>query len=120
MLGIMIVLGRKVALIRDGVIALNKEEHPLLPDLIKIRNLLMYTLKRLGYILVVVSLRIYFKFVNLIKSAWENIKAKVKSKLEHNIDPSNPPQASVFLQKMSEYKMRIHSIKHRIKTEESE
>ncbi len=126
LLGITIMLGRKVVLIREGGALLqNADFHPLLPDLIKIKNWILASIKRLSLIVVVVYLRIYFRLVNFLKAKWENFKHKVSEKVtrhskSQNENTSNPREASGFLQMMSDYKRKLRNIKHRIKQEESE
>jgi hypothetical protein len=67
LLGIMIVLGRKVVLIRAGGASFDTQFHPLLPDLIKIKTWTLSGLKTVSYAVVVIYLRIYFRLINFLK-----------------------------------------------------
>lgn len=126
LVGITILLGRKVMLLRNGSAEVSGNGfHPLLPDMLRAREWTKQGLKKYGYLALAIIMRFYFKFVNFLKSRYEALKETIDAKLSKssNNTPENgtaEPEASGFLKMMSDYKHKIRNLKHRIKEEENQ
>lgn len=122
----MVLLGRKVTLLRSGADQINGDGfHPLLPDMLRVREWSKQGLKKYGYLLLAVVMRVYFRLVNFLKSRYEASKSAISAKFNKGAngiptDGVSQPEASGFMKMMSDYKHKIRNLKHRIKEEENQ
>ena len=121
LLGIMIMIGRKFVLLKNGQV-LTKEEEILLesPFLKECRRFTVKNVKKYGQVSLVVILRFYIRSMNSLKNKYEKIKIGVKNIAKKRNDGHLPEKIEVskFLKIISEYKRKIREIKHQIKKEE--
>ena len=120
LLGIIIMIGRKMRRALEGAAANLEEDHPLVPELQKIKDLAHRTARRLGYLSLVLLIRLHFKSSKLLREQYSEFKTKVKNRLmkEPGNEPGNSAPSSKFLKIVSEYKHKVRRIKHRIREEE--
>lgn len=123
LLGIMVMVGRKVVLLRNGVDVRNETPfHPLLPDMMRMRVWMMHAINKYGYLALVVILRLYFRFINFLKTKHSDIRIFVKTRIAKRTKTPDQKEAareaSGFLKMMSEYKHKVRNLKHKIKEEE--
>jgi len=123
LIGIVIMLGRKLVLVRNGLAESGEHFHPFVPDLIKIKYLTQKSVKRYGYLVLVATLRWHIRFSNLLKYQYQKIKTVLKEMTHKHITlqgdtPPETREVSGFLKMISEYKHKIRNIKHKIKEEE--
>jgi hypothetical protein len=117
-------IGRKLALVRSGgEISSIYHVHPFVPELQKIKNATLKNTKKLGYIIIYITLRFFIKSSNLIKNTSILIVEKLKNKFKKNKGSdsmSNPEKKEVsgYLKVISEYRHKIRKMKHIIKEEE--
>lgn len=121
-LGIALLIGRKVFALRGAGIE-NIGEIPFeVPDLQEIKIISSKKARRLGYVVLVISIRGYIRTSILLKKVGKNIYESAKNRLERNRFTKNPEEqreVSKFLKGISEYKEKIKRIKHRIIEEEN-
>lgn len=125
LLGIAIMIGRKLVLLQTGTIPARAENepHPFVPDLEKVKEVANRNAKRYGYLATVIVIRFYVRSSNFLKSKSRNIREKIKSLIEKNKNGENgqtagPQEVNKFLRMVSDYKHKLRGIKHRIKEEE--
>ena len=116
-------LGRKLALVRNGQTAESHHSSFFVPDLQKIKNLTLKGTKRAGYILIFWTLKFSIKSSSFSKKKWKELSKKVKAKFKKNKDIlteeiSEKQEVSKFLKMISDYKHKVRKIKHQIEEEE--
>ena len=122
LIGILVMIGRKVSLLRTGALEIKNDTgfNPLFPDLEKIKELAKGNAKRYGYRATVAGVRLYVRSANLLKTKSAELKSKI-SKLVNkngaNVETA-PKEANKFLQMISDYKNKVRAIKHKIHEEE--
>lgn len=122
LLGIIIMIGRKLALVGDGANLDKDYTHPFVSDLQRLKHFAVDGLHKYGHLSVVLILRFYVKFSNFLKLQYEEIKIKLadlNKKNGKNGDPVEKVEVSKFLKLVSEYKNKIREIKHKIHEEEN-
>ena len=119
LLGIIAMVSRKIALIRMGEEANEKDVHPFVPDFIKIKNFLIEKIKKYEHLILVTMVRFSIRSSNSTKNGYKKVKDKIKSIMDkNNTSQENGREASKFLKMISDYKDRIRHIKHKIKNGE--
>lgn len=121
LVGIIFMVGRKLNLAQSETIVNNGHLHPFIPDVQKIKDVIVINTKKHGFTLVVVTIRSYVRIENFIKSRYEKIKIIIKNRLKKNTtlgETQEKQEASKFLKMISDYKHRIRNIKHKIVEEE--
>ena len=117
-------IGRKITMIRNGQIISSPYFHPLVPDIQKIKYSINENAKKIGYLSLVLIIRLYVRSSKFLKQRYEEAKIKVKNKFTKkaeglNGEPTEEYQVSGFLKMISEYKHKIRNIKHKIHEEEN-
>ncbi|MDP2789485.1 MAG: hypothetical protein Q8O46_05630 [bacterium] len=125
LLGIILMIGQKLVLLRNGMTVNVEHFHPFTPDFMKIKYLTKKGLQRGGYLALVAVLRFNIRLSNLIKSQYQEIKNAIKETIHKKIQSENKMkleghEVSRFLKMMSEYKSKIRNIKQKIRKEEEE
>ena len=119
---IIIMLGRKVMLVRNGYIVVDENvPHPFIPDIHNVKQATFRGLRRTVNIAILVTLRIYVKLVNLAKGQYNKIRLKVISSISQENPDGNgllKKEANKFLKVVSEYKHKITRMKRNIHEEE--
>lgn len=122
LIGIVVMIGRKLALIKNGQILESYDVHPFIPDFHKVRSLSIESLKKYGHLSIVSTLRFYIRSTNILKSKYNEVKIKINDLRNRNTTLntvlSDKKQISKFLKIISEYKHKIREIKHKIHEEE--
>ncbi|MCE9549198.1 hypothetical protein K8Q98_02255 [Candidatus Nomurabacteria bacterium] len=123
LVGIILMIGRKLVLVRDGQNIEMEYAHPFVPDLEKIKELLNKSTKKYGYLSLVLIIRTHIRSSKFLKQKYEEIKTKVKDIHLKNVtqltdDGLKTQEVSGFLKMISDYKHKIRTIKHKIKKEE--
>jgi hypothetical protein len=121
--GIIIMVWRELVLVKNGQVAITHHVHPFVPDLQKIKYLTSKGTKKLSYITLFVTLKIFIKSSNFIKIKSKMFIKKLKDKFKKSNDNSlgettEKKEVSKYLKIISEYQQKIRKIKHRIKEEE--
>lgn len=120
--GIIIMVWRELVLVKNGQVAITHHVHPFVLDLQKIKYLTSKGTKKLSYITLFVTLKIFIKSSNFIKTQSIILIKELKNKLKNNngnsSDETKEKGVSKYLKIISEYQQKIRKIKHRIKEEE--
>lgn len=90
-------------------------------DFQKIKNSAIKNIKKILHSLVWFSLKAYILSLNFLKNKKNEFILKIKNKLgEHHHRDTNTEnkEVSKYMQIISEYKQKIHKMKHRIKEQE--
>ncbi len=122
LIGIAIMIGRKLMLIRNGQTFEIYHLHPFIPDFHRITYLTLKSLKRLAYLILFITIRSYFRLSNFLRSKYNETKIKVKNQFNKSQLMGHLPEkreVNKFLKIISDYKSKISEIKHRIKEEEN-
>lgn len=118
LISIIIMIGRKLAIL-DHEQVLNQEEVLLeLPYLTKIKHLTFINIRKYGYSILVTTLRSYIRSTNFLKDTYKEVKIKIQDRNNKNKTDGEKKEISKFLKIIGEYKQKIREIKHRIKKEE--
>ena len=117
---IIFMIGRKLVLVKNGYVNGNERaEHHLTPDMEKIKHLTKTSGKRYGYLVLVMTLRLYIRLTNVLKSEYRGLMTKLASLRSRKEGSERVEQeANKFLKMILEYKNKIRDIKHRIHDEE--
>lgn len=126
MLGIVILITRKIfALNSSGEVYHKNKDVDLefeLPDLDEVKEFTNKKLKKYGYALLLVTLRLYVLGSNQVKKGsitlYNKVEQKVKKMIGKKTTPENTKEASGFIKTISDYKKKISKITHKIKQEE--
>jgi hypothetical protein len=122
--GIIIMLWRELVLVRSGQVTTTTEHlHPFVPDLQKIKYLILKLIKKSGYILIFVTIRSYLLSSKFIKEKSKIILKEIKNKIKKNSGDSlneitEKKEVSKYLKVISEYRQKIKKMKKMIKEEE--
>lgn len=120
--GIMTMIGRKLAPVRNGQVAELPHAHVFVPDLEKMRRFTIASIKKYEHLILVATLRSYVRFSNLTKQNYQEIRAKIKDirkSRNGNVDDVGVAQdPNKFLKIITEYKHRVRHIKNKITEEE--
>lgn len=122
LIGIIVMIGRKLELAKNGQIPESYYSHPFIPDIQKIKYLTFRSLKKYGHLGLVTTIRYYIRSTNFLKNKYQEIKTKVKNlniKSNHNGNLPEKVEENKFLKMISEYKNKIRKIKHRVIEEEN-
>ncbi len=123
LVGITFMVGRKFLLIQDGqTLNINKNEvFSETKYLEELKHATIKNTKKHGYLLLVITIRTYFRTANLLKSKYEKTKNKVRElyqKRKKQIHTEKIGENS-FLKMISEYKHKIRKIKQQVEEEEN-
>lgn len=120
-LGIMIMLGKKILLIRTGQIM--EDEDIFFIDFKKIKYFTEKWWKKLRYASIFITLKFFIKSSNFIKTKGLELAKKIQNRLNKiggtsMGDMKEKRDVSLYLKTISEYQKKIRNMKHRIKKEE--
>jgi len=120
LLGITIMIGRKLVLLRNGHILHKEETLFKAPFFEEWKHLTIKNIKKHGYAGLVATIRFYIQSSNLLKNKYQEAKIKIKNIRAKNLnsDSGEKREVSKFLKMISEYKHKIREIKHKIREEE--
>jgi len=120
LLGIIFMIERKLVRLQNGEVL--PEGEPLFhgPHMEDLKRDISKSLKKYGYILIVMTIRFYFRSVSLLKSKLRKASARIKN-LSRKINTDHPrkKEANKFLKRISEYKSKVRKIGEKIKKEEN-
>ena len=118
LLSIIIMMGKKLAVLKNEQI-LNQEEILFeIPYLKEIKHITIKNVRKHGYAGLVTALRFYIRFTNFLKDKYKEIKVKIENKSNENHANGEKKEISKFLKIIGDYKNKIRDIKHKIKREE--
>ncbi len=112
-------IGWKLFKLQSGQVVRKEEIVLETPVLEEFKKTSIKKIKVLGHKSLVETIRFYFRFVNLLKNKYQEIKMKVKNIRLRDHRETEKPEISKFLKVVSEYKQKIRKIKDRVKEEES-
>jgi hypothetical protein len=113
-------IGRKLALIQNGYVFEKESEMPDVEYAEELKKWAKEGLRRLGFVLLVITIRLYVKSVLFIKKIMRITAEKVK-RMSAKKSPDREVQEkepSTFLQKIGDYKKKVRRIKEKVKKEE--
>lgn len=119
--GILVMVGRKLAIIQNGEILTKEYPHPFVSDLQKIKSITLIAINRYGYMSIVLLIRLQIKSTNFLKNKYKEIKNNIKNKIHQNQNgdtTGDVKEVSNFLKTISDYKKKLKNIKDRISNEE--
>ncbi|HWA32051.1 MAG TPA: hypothetical protein VG694_01195 [Candidatus Paceibacterota bacterium] len=123
LLGIMVMIGRKVWQLRTVPPHRIERFTFEVPDAEQLKSAGVRHLRRGSYALLVIILRAYVRSSNAIRENGRRLAQKVKAKLarknKNGDAPAEEHEVSKFLKMMSEYKRKLGHITKRIKEEEN-
>ena len=120
LLGIIFMVGKKLRLILNGQMPSVEQvllEVPRFEELEKSSGKMM---RRLGYFLLVETIRAYVRLIQFLKNTYEKAEKKLAERLNKNgAVPPTPKEPNRFLKTVALYKRKIGEIKDEIKEEEN-
>jgi len=122
--GIIVMIGRKLSLVKNGKIIVEEEHsHSLALDVEKIKNFTYRNFRKYEHVALIIVVKLYVGSSDFLKNKYSDIKTKLKNRnrkteINANGELVQSKEENIFLKKISEYKHRIRHIKHRIKKEE--
>ena|SRR3989344_5088642 len=120
LLGIIIMIGRKLVLLQNGQTMSQEKVLFEVPYIKEIKYIIIKNIRKYGHISLVTTLRFYIRSSNLLKNKYEKIKIKIKNVTRNGLynDSLEKVEVSKFLKMISDYKHKIREIKHKIHEEE--
>lgn len=122
LLGISLMIGRKLMLLKNGTLILKQKKLPLkIPDLHEVKYVLTKKSRKYGFITLIILVRFYVLSSDLVKKNYQISKEKTKkliTKYIYKKKENENKEASKFLKRISDYKQKIQRIKNQIKKEE--
>ncbi|HBG68934.1 hypothetical protein A2W78_01705 [Candidatus Nomurabacteria bacterium RIFCSPLOWO2_12_40_14] len=119
LIGIVIMIGRKLEVVENGQMPDNGYKHPFVGDMQNIKEIITVNTKKYGHLTVVTILRFYIRGTNLLKNSYEKIKIKIDNIGKDKHADGEKKEISKFLKIIGDYKHKIREIKHKIKEEEN-
>ena len=120
--GITVMIGRKLSLVRSDQMVKVMHPHPFVPELQKVKKITSKGAKRLGYIMLFVTLRFFIKSSNSIKVKSrlliKELNDRLKKASSKSADGTGKKEVSKYLRTISDYRQKIRKMKHMIKKEE--
>lgn len=120
--GMAIMVGRKLALIRNGQAAKMPHSHPFVPHLQKIKHFTFQSAKRFAYAALFATMKFFIISSNSLKIKSRAVAAELKKRFKKNNEgPENGAEkreASKYLKTISDYREKIRKMKHMIKEKE--
>ena len=127
LLGITIMIGRKLILLRNQPMMIVEEKNLFQsPNLGEIRYIFIRKTKAYVYVVIVSTIRLSIRSSKLLKHTYKKVKNKIKNitnkHIKHNKEEETKKEKEVssFLKKISEYKHKIRKIKNQVIEEEKE
>ncbi len=126
MSGIIFMISRKFALLAN----IENEKLPEedfffeVPDIETIKDFLNKKVKKLGYLIIVLGMRLYFRGAEFSKRKYSQVRDIIRDTVNKNkvnfgkFNKIEEKTENQFLKTMSEYKKKIHRIKKKVKEEE--
>lgn len=115
-------VGRKVKLLRRGALEVNGEFPWKVPETHEVRRITVRSLKRYGYVILVITIRSYIKSSDFIKGKYDVLKDRVINSINKRMNKEGvteeSKEPSKFLKMVSEYKNKVREIKDRIREQE--
>ncbi len=122
LVGIIMMIGFKLALVRNGHTIKIEHSHPFVLDLQKMKHLTLRGVKRFGYLALFVTIRFFVKSSNSIKNTSKIVLKELQEKFGGNKNSLNEitekKEVSKYLKIIGEYRQKIKEMKHKIKEEE--
>lgn len=121
--GIVVMVSRKLVVVRNNQTMNMQHSHPFVEEIQKIKHLTFKSSKKIGYVVIFVTLRFFIKSSNLVKTKSKVFVKELQNKFKKNTNsPSGETiekkESSNYLKVISEYRQKIRKIKHIIKKEE--
>ena len=123
LLGIAIMIGRKLVLLKNQPQIIEERVLIETPDLQEIRYIFIRKTKEYGYIALVEIIRFSVRSSKLLKRKYKEAKKKIKHLARKHIahrGETKEKDVSGFLKKVSEYKHKLREIKDKVIEEEKE
>lgn len=121
LIGILIMVGRKIALLKDGNYEFHDEVNFEVPYAKEIKHTTINNLKKIEHNTLVFIVKSYIQFSNFSKNTYIDLKNKVKNiDIKHYTGPDSVANTEIskILKVVSTYKYKITEITHKIKEEE--
>ena len=122
LIGIILMIGNKLVLIKNGQVVKTQHLHPFALDLQRIKYSIFKNIKRFGYKTLLALIRFFVKFSNFIKIKSKILIKEFEKKFQNNGNFSSEvmkkKEVSKYLKVISEYRHKIREMKHKIKEEE--
>ncbi len=120
LVGIIVMIGRKLVVVRNGQTLVVEHSHPFIPDLQKMKHLTFKGAKKLSFIIIFIVLKSFIKSSNFVKTKSKLLYQILKNKFKKNkpLEETEKKEVSKYLRVISEYRYKIRQMKHRIKADE--
>jgi hypothetical protein len=120
LLGIIFMIGRKLAMIQNGEVQISEETFLKVPYFEEWKYVTIKNIRKHSYNVLVATVRFYIRSSSYLKNKYLEVKIKIVDIYKRNSDGDSGEKREVskFLKLISEYKHKIRKIKHKIKEEE--
>jgi hypothetical protein len=124
LIGIGLMLGRKVSLVRgieSHPAPMQILDHPFIPDFETVKHVTNTHARKFGFLTLVVLIRYYVKISIWLRVKYEMVKMRIRSfrrRKNKMGEVITEAEENAFLKMISEYKYRIREIRDRIHEEE--
>jgi hypothetical protein len=118
LLGLVVMIGRRIMLIKDSQIILEENISFGEPYIEEIKQATAKKMKQYGYVVITSTLRFSIKSSRFLNEKGSDISKRIRSMLIKSGEGESQKEVSNFLKMVSEYKNKINRIKNRIREEE--
>lgn len=121
-IAIIVIFSKRLSLVQSQNISIigKEETRKEIPYVLEVKHFTVKRLKKYGYLVLVTTIRLYFRSLNFLKRKYKKLKRKIdnsnKSEIKNGIEKK---EMNGFLKGISDYKNKIRRIKHEIKEEEN-
>ncbi len=121
LLGITLMIGRKLVLLESGRLSYERKDVPRVPYAEEIKRQAVKSAKKHAYRGLVGAIRLYVRASHFLKNTYEEMKTSIRTmrRKDEGGEASEKKEASGFLKRVSEYKRKIRRIKQKVKEEEN-
>jgi hypothetical protein len=122
LIGIIVMIGRKLVVIRNQPTVVEKTSLIESPNLKEVRHVFVKKGREYGYVVLVEMIRFSVRSSKLLKRKYKEAKNKIKKitgkHVLHKEEIKKEKEVSNFLKKISEYKHKLRKIKNKVIEEE--
>lgn len=119
LIAIIIMIGRKLAVIEHAQVSNQEEVLFELPYLKEIKHTTIKNAKKHSYAFLVAMVRFYVLSINFLKNKYIELKEKIQKMSEASHTNGQKKEISKFLKIIGDYKQKIREIENKIKKEEN-
>jgi len=127
LIGMITIVGKKMEFVKKRNVTLLEGENssPLLFDVKRLEDIFMRSVKKYGYAILFIVLRLYIRYANLLKRKSLELAKKIEDRLKKSkflpgteVKTEKEYRVNKYLKMISEYQVKIRKMREKIREEE--